>query len=173
MLDIRSPLILAAAPAGLALAAGGWLGLGGGGAALAAIEQQEARSAALPRQRSAAAVGDAATTALAMMTPLFAPLADVQVRLDGLARSPGRSAALIAINNGPPQWVTVGTTVAGVTLTGIGSSRASIETASGPVELALGQTTGPSNVVAAAGPGTIDAAPPGRRGLEPASAPVR
>lgn len=166
MLDLRSPLILAAAPVGLLLAAAGWLATGGGGHVIAPIEQEEARLAAIPRSSQARSNPDV----VALTQSLFTKPVEVSVRLDGLARSPGRAAALLTLNGGPSQWIAVGATTGGVTLLQIGSSRAVVDTGDGPVELVLGQTVGSAGQSA---PGVVmnDQAPPGRGGLEPASAP--
>lgn len=170
MLDLRSPLILAAAPVGLLLAAVGWLATGGGGHVIAPIEREETRLAAVPRSGQTRSPSDIVALTLAATQSLFVKPAEVSVRLDGVARSPGRAAALLTLNGGPSRWITVGATAGGVTLLQIGSSRAVVDTGEGPQEVVLGQTVGSAGQGA---PGVVinDQAPPGRGGLEPASAP--
>lgn len=158
---------------GLLLACAAWLGLDGGRSALVAIEQEEARVGALPASRRPAETLTARTAALLASPSLFSQSPPPRVRLDGLARSPGRVAALMAIEDLPAQWVVIGSTVSGVTLLRIGANRATIDAGDGPQEIALGETVGTGASTTTIAPTEVsfpDQAPIGR-GLEPASAP--
>jgi hypothetical protein len=75
-------------------------------------------------------------------SPIFGPgLPDLPtIRLDGLSRTPMRSAALVAINNKPAEWLAAGTTRDGVTLIEVQPSRAVVETFDGQQAIDLGQT---------------------------------
>jgi hypothetical protein len=176
LLDQRWKVVLATGGAalgvGLLLACAIWLGLDGGRGAVAAIDREEARMGALPALRRSAEVLSGRTTALLASPSLFSQPPPPRVRLDGLARTPGRVAALMAIGDLPAQWVVIGSTVNGVTLLRIGGNRATIDAGDGPQEISLGETVG-----SGASPTTTptqasypDQAPLGR-GLEPASAP--
>lgn len=162
----------AALGGGLLLACGIWLALDGGRGAVAAIDQEEARLGALRASRRPADTLAGRTSALLASPSLFSQPPPPRVRLDGLARTPRRTAALMAIGDLPAQWVAAGSTVNGVTLLRIGSNRATIDAGDGPQEIVLGETvgTGSSTNTTPTQASYPDQAPLGR-GLEPASAP--
>lgn len=142
MLDFRSPLILAAAPAGVVLGVLAWLVLGGPGAPLRAVDAAGGPSA---RTRPAADAGVGPAASLAGLPPLMGAQAagpEVSVRLEGLVRRPGRVAALLAFNGGPPIWLAQGDTQSGMTLVDVGSASVILESVRGPVELKVGETSG-------------------------------
>lgn len=176
MLDQRWKVVVATGAAaltvGLLLACGIWLGVDGGRSTVNAIDQEEARLGALPAPRRPGDGLAGRTTALLASPSLFSQPPPPRVRLDGLARTPGRAAALMAVADGPAHWVIVGSTVNGVTLLRIGGSRATIDVGDGPQEIALGETvgTGASPATTPTQASYPDQAPLGR-GLEPASAP--
>lgn len=173
----RSPLIWAAPIVGLALAAIFWLTLGGSARLLSPIDDLERTLASLPAPlRVAGGLGADATAAIAR--PLFAPnLGRISLRVDGLSRSPGRAAALISVNGGAAQWVTLGSTVSGVTLVMVSDRRITVDSATGRRDIRLGETSGdPPDVAAstpAAGEATAGDEPPaGVKLFPPASAPT-
>ncbi len=173
---VRSPLILLGPVAGLVLAGAGWMLLGGSSRAVAPIDRIEQQVLAIPASRlgSVAVRSDVAT---AIAKPLFPEgLGRISIRLDGLSRSPGRTAALFSFNGGATQWVTLGSTVSGVTVVAISGSRASVDTATGRRDIRLGETVGEppaptgAGVTSPAAPAG-DEPPPGTRLFPPASAP--
>jgi hypothetical protein len=173
LLDVRSPVILGAAPAGLALACLGWLVLSGGAGVIGPVDELDARLAALPVARATAVVAPAAVGAGG--PGVFATTAQTAVvRLDGISRTPRRAAALLAFNGGAAQWVAVGATQDGVTLVEIGRSKIVIETASGRQTITLGESSAPEADTGSASfaPSRQDDLPAGmRQGVPPASAP--
>ncbi len=118
-------------------------------------------------------------TVLASATPLFPPIsgpgapAEVSVQLQGLARSPRRTAALLAISGGPATWMVVGEARGGIVLQTVSADSVTIGTPRGERVVALGA----GGDVSAAAPSTsivapLDAPPTGFRSPpEPASAP--
>jgi hypothetical protein len=171
---VRASPFLIAVPAGLLAGALGWMVLGahasGAPYRLAAFE---ARLSAIEARapRPGAPQADAAPAAAGH--PLFsvggAALADAVVRLDGLALTPRRSAALISINGKPAQWLERGSTIEGVTLQEVRSDKIVIDTATGPREVSLADKPGGEAKAAAGASGDT---PPGfRLPPPPASAP--
>lgn len=171
-MDLRSPVILGAAPAGLALACVGWLMLGGSARVVAPLDQMQARLDAVPAARSARGGSFGAAASAALSTPLFATgAAELSVRLDGLSRTPRRAAALLSINGGPPQWLVQGGTREGVTLVQVLSTKVVIDSRSGRRAVALGEASGSASDLAG-GDLAGDQPPPGTRmPPPPASAP--
>lgn len=166
----------AAGAAGLVLGGAVWA-LSGGHAQGEALDQLDTRLSAIST-RSRPRL-DRPSDALAQIKgrPLFAstgipattPESDVSVQLVGLARTPARTAALLAIGGAPAEWLTLGETRAGVTLRAVTGSGATVATLFGDRELMLG-VGGPSPVgVAQGNPG----GPPAgfRSPPPPASAP--
>jgi len=107
----------------------------------------------------------------AVSRPIFAlttgpgAVADVTVRLDGLARSSRGGAALLSINGGPAQWLQQGASRDGVTLRDVQSSKVVLATALGGKEVALADQAAPA-------PDAAARPPPGyRMPPAPASAP--
>jgi hypothetical protein len=171
-LEFRSPVVLGAAPAGLALACIGWLLLGGSARVIAPLDQMQARLDAAPASRSLASASSGAAVSAALSTPLFAAsAAEPSVRLDGLSRTPRRGAALLSINGGPSQWLVQGGTRDGITLVQVLSTKVVIDSRSGRRAVALGETSGSATDLAG-GDLAGDQPPPGTRmPPPPASAP--
>lgn len=167
-MEFRSPVVLGAAPAGLALACIGWLLLGGSARVVAPLDRMQARLDAAPAGRTQAATLSAAAASAALSIPLFAAgAAEPSVRLDGLSRTQRRAAALLSINGGPPQWLVQGGTREGVTLVQVLSTKVVIDSRSGRRAVALGETSGSASDLAG------DQPPPGTHmPPPPASAPV-
>jgi hypothetical protein len=170
----RTQLIGGGALAGLVLAAAVWLVFRLSGAVIAPIGDLQVRLAA-NRPPAAPVVVPNGAAARAVAAPLFAlttgpgAVSDVAVRLDGLAISPHGQSALVSINNQPAQWLALGATRDGVTLTEVHPSKVVLDTAIGFKEVAVGQQAAPA---AAPAPPSSKAIPPGARLLPPpASAP--
>ncbi len=164
-----------AAPAGLAVGAAAWMLLGSGSHAQERLQDDQIRVQAtqLAVLRSSPA-SDLAAQATAH--PLFAlttgpgAVADILVRLDGIARSSSRAAALIAINGGEADWLDRGKSRGGVTLEDVQPSKVVLETALGRREVELGDPAPAPQQGAAMAPGS--GVPPGvRLPPPPASAP--
>ena len=180
MLDRRASLTFAAAaPIGLVLGAAAWTLAGGAGFAQTSIA---AATAAFPviSTREPRMVTKASAVTSAINSPLFAILggkgavSDPAIRLEGVARSPGRIAALLTIDAKPSAWLTLGETRDGVTLVEVLGSKVTVDTVIGIKEIRLGEGTG-SSVGAGLGPAdTRDAGPPPgyRMPPAPASAPA-
>lgn len=155
MLDIRSPLIWAAAPAGLALAAAGWL-LVGPGLIGPRLDAQSPPAADWPAgELQARSAADAVSVALA--NPIFllttgpGAVKDPSLSLTGLARSPAHTAALISIDGKPASWLALGETRDGVTLQEVESSAVVVDTLTGFKTVPLGGAGGSSGQATAAG----------------------
>jgi len=147
LLDLKSPLILASAPTGLAVACAGWLLLAGGGPAAGSLDAAEARLGRLPAPPRAATTVPAAVSAAG--AELFVGTAPPIVRLDGLSRTRRRTAALLAFGSGPSQWVSLGATIEGVTLVEVGEAKVVLETVAGRQVLGLGDSTSAASTEAA------------------------
>lgn len=176
MLDLRSPLAPISGAIGLVLASLLWLALAGHSRALSRLDGFEQRLAAMPAAglgRAAATQDDLAGRILA--APLFAltsgpgAVGDVALRLDGVAITAGRKAALISIGGKPSVWLSVGASQDGVTLMDVQSAKATLDTATGFRELLLGDTAASAGGAVPAGP-TGSPAPQGFK-LPPASGP--
>lgn len=171
-MDAWKPVV-AAAVVGVAAASLGSLAFAGRaeGEALAALTPRLGS----PSSRAAKAASLGGSISLANAPPLFPVLSgpnaarEVTVRVDGLARSPTRTAALLSIDGGASGWFQLGESRDGVTLQEVGSSSVVVDTPRGPKTLRLGEGS-PSPAAAAPGPGA-DVPPPGFRAPEPASAP--
>ena len=170
MFDRRSPLILGAAPLGLALAAICWLLFGAHASALTRLDDLNTRlGAAKPAGGLHVLVSGADPALPALATPLFAlstgpgAAADVAVRLDGLAITPSRRAALISIGGKPADWLEVGATRDGVTLMEVHATKVTLDTAVGFKDIDLWQ--GPTAAAGApsAAPVPAPAQPPNGR----------
>lgn len=138
--------------------------------ALAPLEDR-LRTLARLKPPAISQVGDAAFQTMA--TPLFAtaqetPGAEIQVKLEGVVRAPGRVAALISADGAPAQWLEVGQRLGGVILQSVSADGAVIDTARGIRELRLGDGSTPGDVK----PVTPDRLPGGfRMPTPPANAP--
>lgn len=177
-MDLRATLILSAA-AGLALAGAGSLLLAGRSEA-AAVAGLDTRLAAIPA-RPARGAGALVTPLLQAAPPLFPsaggpnPSTELSVALEGVARSPERVAALLAIGGKPSEWLAQGETRDGVTLAEVGARGVTIDTARGERSLALGEGSSPPSANPAPSSASITPAEGPPQGFhtppEPASAP--
>jgi hypothetical protein len=147
LLDLRSPIILSALPAGLAVGALGWVVLGGAspiGVELDAL-QMHANASRAGHRATVSPGGDPISDILSM--PIFAlttsakAVAEISLRLDGVSRTPRRTAALVSINGGPAIWLSKGQTRDGMTVVAISSSQITVETALGERDVLLGQSS--------------------------------
>lgn len=162
MLDLRSPLILGAAPAGVVLGAAAWFVAGGGSSSADEVAALDARLVALQTRPAVLAKASFDPAAQLAHSPLFALASpgaapqDIALRLDGLVRSSRRIAALISIGGKPADWLALGETRDEVTLTDVQSSKVVVDTPNGArdVPLGVGPGAGP------AGPAQAGLAPP-------------
>jgi hypothetical protein len=142
LFDRRSPLILGAGPLGLVIAVLIWLLFGAHASALARLDQLQLRLRSAPSTLIASSTSSTAQ-ARAVATPLFGPTSgpgaptEAVVRLDGLAITPGRKAALISINGKPADWLSLGDSRDGVTLTQVTSTKITVDTSMGSKDVAL------------------------------------
>lgn len=169
-MELRSPVILGAGPAGLALACLIWLLFGGAARIIAPIDTAQARLDAAPAGRTSTASSPEIAVASALSVPLFGNASpEAPVRLDGLSKTPRRAAALVSINGGPSQWMTQGATRDGVTLVQVLSTKVVIDSRAGRSVISLGETSaGSASLAGSEG----DQPPPGTRmPPPPASAP--
>ncbi|MDR3511013.1 MAG: hypothetical protein P4L73_05225 [Caulobacteraceae bacterium] len=181
MLDLRSPLILGAAPAGLALAALAWFVVRAGSGA--DLDNLDARLAQIKSPAVRGLVVQADPSAALAATPLFAlttgpgAAQDVTVQLQGLAITPRRKAALVAIGGKPADWLDLGATRDGVTLMAIRANQIEVDTAIAFKTVGLwdaGSASGGGAPSAGAPASAPAAMPPGvRLPPPPASAPAR
>ena len=146
MFDHRSPLILGAGPIGLVLASIAWLLFGAHASALARLDDLTGRLTAAnvtAGQNGMAVVADPVQPVLA--TPLFAlasgtgAAADIAVRLDGIAITGARRAALVSIGGKPADWLEAGATRDGVTLMEVQATKVTLDTAAGFKDVTLWQ----------------------------------
>jgi len=168
--------MVALPPAGLALGLAVWLVVGRG-VTEDAIQILRARLNAMPTGTHASPGSDADAIAQAVAKPLFAlttgpgAVAEVAIRLEGVARSPGRIAALLSIGGKPAQWVAQGEMSEGVVLQDVTGSKVIVDTPLGLREVKLGESTGPAQ--GAADISAPQEIPPGYRSPPPpASAPA-
>ena len=66
------------------------------------------------------------------------------IRVVGVARSPGRLAALLEVNGAAPTWITRGESVGGMTLIGVEADSVLLENMTGQIEIKVGQVGGAS-----------------------------
>jgi hypothetical protein len=172
LLDFRSPLIWGSPLAGLVAGAALWLLVGGPGGPDRALDQLSQSGGATAR---GAAVRDASGAAMSVLAsrPIFADAATgtPKITLVGVSRTPGRTAALLAIAGGEPRWVTVGETVDGLTLVSVRGAGAVLDSLNGPVTVPLGETLDPASPAAPAAAQEGGPPPGSRLPPEPASAP--
>lgn len=176
-------MILAGAPAGLATGLLAWMLAGGSQVAaerLDGLQVQVSNLKAPPRGASAlsyVSVSDLASQPLFALTVGPGAVREPSIRVDGVSISRGRTAALLAIDGQPAEWLTLGESRAGVALQSVSASTVVVETLTGPKELALGSQSGPEaesspETNAAATGAAPDQIPPGFRSPPPpASAP--
>jgi hypothetical protein len=141
-----------------------WFVLGGGGGLGRQLDALEARLAAArpPVQHAATNAADPATRMAG--TPLFSlttgpgAVTEPVIRLEGLAVSPRRRAALISVDGKPSDWLDLGATRDGVTLVDIQATKVTVDTATSFKVVGLWDTS------AGAGPSATassSAVPPG------------
>ncbi len=177
-------LYLAAAPIGLATGILAWFAAGGASAnteRLAPLEQQIAGVKLAQRPASQdgyVSIADLAAAPIFAMTVGPGAVVDPLIRLDGVALTHQRVAALISIDGAPSEWVKAGETRGGVTLQQVRSTKIVVDTPLGTKEVALGERSGTSSAASGAtspaqAPVTSsDQTPPGFRSPPPpASAP--
>lgn len=147
MLDLRSPMIIGAAPIGLALGALAWVVLGGEKPLMAPIQSMEAAFSTLetrrPRTLEPDLTAQLATSSLFAWGGMAASQADVPVRVVGIARTPTGGAALLSVNDGPAEWLAVGASEGGVTLLRVDAAKVVIDTPGGSSEVELGESSKP------------------------------
>lgn len=165
-------LVGAAAVVGLAVGGGLWA-LTGPRVDERALQSVDNRLSAVKTRTRPRPDRPGEALAQVLSVPLFAatdaaapPAGAMQLQLFGVARSPGRTAALISVNSAPAQWISLGESIDGLTLRAVTGSGATVATPLGEQQLALGATGSPSGEPAAAIPPAGLRSPP-----EPASAP--
>ena len=172
-MELRAFLVVSAAT-GVAIAAA---------VSLIAVGQPQAKELAALNGRAASVAArppkdDAGFSSVQLLSapPLFPVLsgpnapADIPVSLQGIARSPGRTAALLSIGGQPSEWLALGESRDGVTLEDVASSSVKIDTPRGSRALQLAIGGAPSDGPTA---GSLGGAIPGFRSPpEPAGAPV-
>jgi hypothetical protein len=168
--------VLAAVLAGAALSGAGSLVLGGRSAeaAVAGLESQAGGPVQRPRHLATSLPPAIVSSAPPLFPVLSGPHAapEVSLRLDGVARTPGRAAALLSINGASATWLQLGEDQEGVTLLAVGGASATVDTARGQKLIKLGDGPSPGSGETAAEPAAAaDGAPASWRGREPASAP--
>lgn len=171
-----------------------WLAAGAANPVAVRLDTAEAATRTLRRPRPDAYAPAVANVADMAANPIFAlttgpgAVPEPSVRLDGISRSRSRVAALLSVNEKPPEWLTVGERRDGVTLQEVHGARVIVETVYGPQEVPLGGRIGPAGAAAAAvvpasapapapapavGATIVDQMPPGFRSPPPpASAPI-
>jgi hypothetical protein len=179
----RLELIGLAAPLGLATGLAAWLLAGGLSVRANTLDDIQARLARLRPPAAAPSRAGEASAAPLLSAPLFAlttgpgAVREPSIRLDGVALTRRRLAALLSIDSRPAEWLVVGETREGVTLQAVSASEATVETLLGPKSLNLGDQSAasapaPSSPGPSASAVVQDQVPPGFRSPpEPASAP--
>ena len=175
---------LGALCSGVAIGAALWVLLGAAPASANRLEDDRLGLVSAPLLRPAAPDISGLVTNLSSHPIFVLPTApsdgpQTTIVLEGIARSPRRTAALVSIDGRPDLWLEAGKAVNGVTLTGLDSDKATFEMPSGRKEILLGQTPTPRSTPSAAStaPAKLDlispsAIPPGfRLPPPPASAP--
>lgn len=174
-MDTRLIALGAAALAGL-VAGGALWALSGGQAQGEALEALDARLTNLNVRTRARLERPSDALGQALSIPLFVPSTgptdnptDVAVQVFGLARSPVRTAALLAVGGAPAQWFSIGETRDGVTLRSVSQNSAVIATLMGEREVTMGGSSQGASVSSS----PPDSPPPGFRSPPPpASAPT-
>jgi len=159
-----------AIPAGLLVGLIGWLLAGGASARAKQVAPVEAELVALDVRVPPFTAGSGGPDLARLVdAPLFAlttgPKAvhDPAVRLEGLSLSRNRRAALIAIDDKPADWLSVGETRDGVVLRAVSPDGVVVETIIGEREVALAPAA--TDPGAAGGKDVVasDRPPPGMR----------
>lgn len=158
----RLTLVLCAIPAGLAAGFLAWLAAGGARASISQLDPPAQLVAGLrdPRPTSIAVVaapaGELVVPSLFVLTTGPGAVPQPTLRLDGLVRSGGRTAALLSVNDRPAEWMGVGETREGVTLQIVLGSKVVVDTAFGPRDVVLGERPVPPSTTPSAGPANLD-----------------
>ena len=167
---MRSPwAALVGLPAGALLGALFWMAFGGASSADDRLQQDQVRLSAIrllvPQSPADDLTADAGSHPLFALTTGPGAIADVAVSLLGVARTPKGAAALLAIGGGQADWLDLGKSRGGVTLSEVSASGVVLETALGRKEVELGPPT-PSSMAASNIPPGVRLPPP------PANAPT-
>lgn len=147
MLSLRSPLVLGAAPGGLIIGAALWVVLSHG---TPIFDRLDSIGADLEALRPPARTATAIDLSAASSKPIFAlttgpgAVSDAVVALQGISRTPTRTAALISIDGKPAGWLELGATRDGVTLDQVDGEKVVVETVTGQKEVALGAASAPA-----------------------------
>lgn len=156
MPDLRRTALLIAAPVGLGLGGLAWVVFLSGRAEAHRLDAVEAALQSAPRAQRSAAVASPPIAQI-LNAPLFAlttgpgAVAEAVVRLEGLSRAGGRQAALLSIDGKPAQWLELGATRDGVTLSQVMGSKVVVDTVTGLKEVPLGGQSSPQPSSSAAG----------------------
>ena len=178
-------MIFAGIPLGLTLGAAAWAIAGGPQRADQAMARVAAdtpvvgRAVQLPVKTGGLLARLETAPALFVLLSGPGAVSDPVIRLDGIAKSANRSAALISINGGPAVWLSVGEARDGVTLEAVGVSAITLDLPSGAKELRLGDGANIATNAQGQIPGALAMPPPSdfgstsgfRQPLPPASAP--
>lgn len=151
-MELRSPLVFGAPPLAAGLACALWLALG----ALVIDDSTAALGARLDLlPGKLAAATEAARSNLRLDQPLLhivqaGGATALAVRLEGIVRTPSRTAALLSFNGAPAAWMTLGETRQGATLVEVDGTAVLLDTPAGYQEAALGDAP-PAAIGAGAG----------------------
>ena len=177
MLNLRAPIVLVAAPAGVVLASLAWFATDGPGTAIRPLDRLDARLS-VSRSETPRTILDAGhSLSEAIAAPLFVLSAgpgaatDPSVRLDGIAISPRSSMALLSVNGQPSSWTALGASRDGFTLTEVHPDRVVIDTPVAFKEITLWSTSGGSQTLASGTPAGAVPPPPGSPALQPVDSP--
>lgn len=146
----RTRVILSALAGGLVAGAAAWLIFSHGASAAVKIADLKDRADALV-EPGHGQVPAGAPGAIALSAPIFAlttgpnAVQDTTVSLVGLVKTPSRTAALLAIDGKPAEWIDVGQTKDDVTLDDVQADRVTVDTPIGAKEVQLGQTSAASS----------------------------
>jgi hypothetical protein len=139
---LRRPIVPAGGAFGLLLAAVIFLLFGARASSVSRLDDLDARLTKDRLEESRAPSSSAVLSRL-IAKPVFAlttgpgALPDVAVTLTGVAIGPQKTAALISVGGGPVQWLALGATRDGVTLTQVQASKVVVDTPIGFKEVRL------------------------------------
>ncbi len=164
----RRRIAVSSGALGLLLAGAAFL-LVGGRSQAEAVAPLEARIAAAPvRAKAAPALAAGPRLAALSLFPAVSGPAtaapETVLRLEGVARSPVRTAALVSIDGAPAEWLSVGDRLGAVTLRAVSGSGATFETPRGERHVPLGEASAPAAAAADELSGSVGAAPAGGAG---------
>ena len=178
MLDRRLILLVGAVPVGALLGGLIWMGSGAASTAdrgLSAIESDlgsAAKTLSAQRAPTGAMAAALASRPLLVLTVGPGALSEVPVRLVGVALTPRTRSALIAFDNQAPEWMSVGQTKAGQTVTSISGSSVELESVLGPRTVTFSDASSPSSVSPTAPGNTGATSRDIRSGVSPNSNPM-